>query len=491
MPFTPSHAVVALMAPRIPLAVSATAIGAMSPDLPLFFPWVAAYGDTHSALGALTITLPLACGLLLIWQALLRPSAPLLAPHVVARKLPESWLLGPVRRVRARYVQESSAGSSFAVRRLLGDALVVVLFLGLGIASHIVWDAFTHEGRWGVTALPFLAGYWGPLPGFTWLQHLSSVFGVLVLATWGALWLWRSPITREAGQPSWVRTFYWCSLPVALGMSMVFELALSGIPDHGSGEAFLYVTGTRAAGIILLLTACAAVAVQHAIPARGRLVCVGGALLLTGIVLGISVFHHPSSGGVSGFWVDGVWMSALRGLESGFADAGAHALNVIGGGRWSTVLGALLAGYLLLRRRPWAAGLVAVTLLTSLGAVQLTKLLVNRDRPELLTVVVTDASYPSGHVANAITLTLLLAVVFGKRWLLWLAGVWTVVMMAARTWLGVHWLTDVIGGVLIGLGIALLCFAVFEAAVRAENASKLESRHARDASKVAPPETSP
>ena len=42
MPFTPSHAVVALPFLRTPLVPAAIAVGAMTPDLPLFVRGIAA-----------------------------------------------------------------------------------------------------------------------------------------------------------------------------------------------------------------------------------------------------------------------------------------------------------------------------------------------------------------------------------------------------------------------------------------------------------------
>ncbi len=49
MPFTPSHAVVALPFVRTPLVPAAIAIGAMTPDLPLFVRGLPLhYGVTHS-----------------------------------------------------------------------------------------------------------------------------------------------------------------------------------------------------------------------------------------------------------------------------------------------------------------------------------------------------------------------------------------------------------------------------------------------------------
>ena len=47
-----------------------------------------------------------------------------------------------------------------------------------------MWDLFTHEGRWGVQAVPALDELWGPLTGFKWLQHGSSVIGLAILAVW-------------------------------------------------------------------------------------------------------------------------------------------------------------------------------------------------------------------------------------------------------------------------------------------------------------------
>ena len=57
MPFTPSHAVVALPFVRTPLVPAAIAIGAMTPDLPLFVRALPLdYGVTHS-LGWLPATI--------------------------------------------------------------------------------------------------------------------------------------------------------------------------------------------------------------------------------------------------------------------------------------------------------------------------------------------------------------------------------------------------------------------------------------------------
>ncbi|MEK7863007.1 MAG: phosphatase PAP2 family protein, partial [Chloroflexota bacterium] len=58
-------------------------------------------------------------------------------------------------------------------------------------------------------------------------------------------------------------------------------------------------------------------------------------------------------------------------------------------------------------------------------------------------------SFPSGHVART---TFLLAIARGlPRWMV-VAGI--VLMVATRVYLAEHWLSDTIGGVLLGVGVA-------------------------------------
>ena len=72
MPFTPSHAVVALPFVRTPLLPAAIAVGAMTPDLPLFLRSTPlSYQATHTNVLLSTV---LAAGLLALWYAVLRPA---------------------------------------------------------------------------------------------------------------------------------------------------------------------------------------------------------------------------------------------------------------------------------------------------------------------------------------------------------------------------------------------------------------------------------
>lgn len=220
MPFTPSHALIALPFLRTPLVPAAIAIGAMTPDLPLFLRRVGvSYSFTHSNANIVWTGL-LAFALFLVWRTLLRPAVAELSPDFVARRLPEDW----------------SIGAWAAARRAVGAGergrypLMLAVSLLLGVVSHIVWDLFTHEGRTGVQLIPALDDLWGPLRGYKWLQHGSSVVGLLIIGIWMLVWLSRRTQSTvvERVLPAWVRIGWWISLPVILIAAWVIGWVVYG-----------------------------------------------------------------------------------------------------------------------------------------------------------------------------------------------------------------------------------------------------------------------
>lgn len=220
MPFTPSHAVVALPFLRTPLVPAAIAIGAMTPDLPLFVRGLGLnYSFTHTPMNVVWTGL-LALLLFLAWRGILRPAVTELTPGWLARRLPAEWSLDSGESVR----RALGAGQ----RR--GYGVMLALSLLIGVLSHILWDQFTHEGRWGVQLLPVLDEQWGPLQGYKWLQHGSSLLGLLVLGVWVLLWLRRRPAAAVPVRrlPGRVRIGWWISLPVILLVAWVAGFAALG-----------------------------------------------------------------------------------------------------------------------------------------------------------------------------------------------------------------------------------------------------------------------
>ncbi|MEJ1156249.1 DUF4184 family protein [Microbacterium marmarense] len=226
MPFTPSHAVVALPFVRTPLVPAAIAIGAMTPDLPLFvrgFPLH--YGRTHDLVW-LPATMLLALALLLVWRCALRPAARELSPRWLAVRLPAQWDAGALAALRETFFVTVRDGR----RRTSGvGMLMLAVSLGLGVLSHVVWDLFTHEGRSGVNAIPALDEQWGPLLGYKWLQHGSSLVGLIVIAIWMLLWLRRADVSSApALMAPWMRWAWWLSLPAVMLVAWLGGLQLWG-----------------------------------------------------------------------------------------------------------------------------------------------------------------------------------------------------------------------------------------------------------------------
>lgn len=220
MPFTPSHAVIALPFVRTPLVPAAIAIGAMTPDLPLFVRGAGlSYAFTHGPVNAVWTAL-VALALLLVWRAVLRPAVPELMPGFLARRLPSDWSEGGMAAAR------STLGRGQG--RLYPVWLAVSLILG--VLSHIAWDLFTHEGRGGVDLLPALDETWGPLPGYKWLQYGSSVLGLVIIGVWALVRIRRSAARPDVhrSMPGGVVIAWWVSLPVILVTAWVFGMIAYG-----------------------------------------------------------------------------------------------------------------------------------------------------------------------------------------------------------------------------------------------------------------------
>lgn len=220
MPFTPSHAVVALPFIRTPLVPAAVAIGAMTPDLPLFVRGVGLdYGFTHAYAHVLWTAL-IAGLLFVVWRVVLRPAVPELVPEAVSRRLPDDWTTGGRPALRAAV----GIGAPRAYPLLLLVSLV------LGVLSHILWDSFTHEGRWGVEVLPALGATWGPLTGYKWLQHGSGAIALVVIGVWAVRRLRRASPRTDVVRvlPAGVRVAWWISLPAVLVTAWVIGMAAYG-----------------------------------------------------------------------------------------------------------------------------------------------------------------------------------------------------------------------------------------------------------------------
>jgi undecaprenyl-diphosphatase len=91
----------------------------------------------------------------------------------------------------------------------------------------------------------------------------------------------------------------------------------------------------------------------------------------------------------------------------------------------------------------------------------LLKAIYGRARPPDSLVATSGASFPSGHaVAASVTaVAAVIALVPAGRWRAWwavAAVVFSILMGLSRAYLGAHWLSDAVAGILLGTSCALL-----------------------------------
>jgi undecaprenyl-diphosphatase len=138
---------------------------------------------------------------------------------------------------------------------------------------------------------------------------------------------------------------------------------------------------------------------------------------------------------------------------------------------WWIVLGAVCA-WLLYRRSYRLAAFLLVTALGSWLLNNLIKVTVGRARPRLPEPVASahGMSFPSGHAQAATVACGILIVIFrpsvrrGRRWWLVVAATLVVALIGfSRIALGVHYVSDVLGGVIIGAAWLLAMTAAFSA----------------------------
>lgn len=164
MPFTITHVAAILpitkLVPKLPF--SALAIGSMLPDAPIFLTLGFGYSFLHSFQGLILAIVPLGLIAYTIFQRYLKEPLASLAPDFVQCRL-NHWLDTEKRH----------------------HPLSVSIALILGGSTHLIWDLFTHNGRWGVEQFAFLQRTYSmagtPVAGHEIAQHGSSIVFLPIL----------------------------------------------------------------------------------------------------------------------------------------------------------------------------------------------------------------------------------------------------------------------------------------------------------------------
>jgi Domain of unknown function (DUF4184) len=191
MPFTPAHVAAVLPFRRSRLIWSALVVGAMAPDFEYFLRMSPQDRYGHTLTGVFQFSLPV--GLITLWLFHTYVKAPSveLMPDGLERRL-APWA------GRFRF----GGASRFAL---------IVASLLLGIATHLIWDSFTHGNTWTTRHWAALSDRVyvpdiGFVPLYKLLQQVSTVVGLAILLVWVVAW-YRSDedaaLRSEGVQDTW------------------------------------------------------------------------------------------------------------------------------------------------------------------------------------------------------------------------------------------------------------------------------------------------
>jgi Domain of unknown function (DUF4184) len=173
MPFTVAHAAAALPFRRLNLVWSAILVGSMAPDFPYVVGWVKYRSLGHDFPGVVFFTLPASFVVLWFFHFAIK--------NPIAGLLP----VGMQQRLTGQLGEFRFGGA----RRILAITFSIVL----GIATHLVWDSFTHAYTWPWRHLVWLRS-WVHVPVAGWmrgygiLQYASTGVGLFALAVWVFFW---------------------------------------------------------------------------------------------------------------------------------------------------------------------------------------------------------------------------------------------------------------------------------------------------------------
>ncbi|AXL13132.1 phosphatase PAP2 family protein [Microbacterium foliorum] len=191
------------------------------------------------------------------------------------------------------------------------------------------------------------------------------------------------------------------------------------------------------------------------------------AALLTGIsavVAFVALRSIVAIGGHEPLTIDVWWHDVMAAASSDVGIVIAWVPAVVGGTLGMILVGVALIVLLLRRDRRGDAATLAIAMIAVVALGATMAAVIGRTRPEDSLAESMATSFPSGHTAVATTVVVVLGIALRRR-LVWVLGaIWVITMMWSRTYLAAHWLSDVVAGMLEGVGVATLVWVCAEAA---------------------------
>jgi len=198
--------------------MSALVIGCMVPDFEYFIRFGPHGGFGHTLLGVFVLDFPLA--LIALWLYHAYAKEPLYAwlPQSMQRRIQLGPLSPPINNI-----------AQFAM---------VSLSIFIGVATHILWDSFTHPRFWPYHHWRFLhrtihLPVYGTMEYVRIVQHASTIFGAVVLLFWVRYWFRTTPPTQpltasHSGKSPRAALLVVCMLSLAAAAFRAFQVLRFG-----------------------------------------------------------------------------------------------------------------------------------------------------------------------------------------------------------------------------------------------------------------------
>lgn len=235
MPFTFSHPAIVLPATSLPqkyYSLSALIIGSMTPDFEYFIRMKDYSKYSHTWAGLFWFDVPLGLALLFIFHNVVR--------NTLIEYLPFSF------NVRFSAFEKFNWNQYFKK-----NIIVVLISLIVGIASHLFWDSFTHDGGYFAESIPILKNDLNILnhkiSGAVLFQYISSLIGAVVML----IYILKFPEGRKTKQRNIL--YFWLLVLAIMVFVLNIRLYLDSLLNHHMHEDIIVtmISGVLI-GIVLL-----------------------------------------------------------------------------------------------------------------------------------------------------------------------------------------------------------------------------------------------
>lgn len=341
---------------------------------------------------------------------------------------------------------------------MMGDGISYALGKGFKHRVHNVWP-FSHYPKWLQRSEDFverhggksiiIGRFIGPLRAF-----VPMAAGIFRMKPLYFLWM------------NFLSALVWAPTHLLPGYSLGAAAAHDWLPGRNQ-LIFLAVILSMVAVLTWLLPALSEWRRRHSafrpLPNAGRCLTVGGEPEDQRAALRLALFSFTGFVFIAALlpWfkdTDEALTFQLFSLRQQALDWLFVVLSLLGDGPGLLVFGTVAAGWLLLRRQHDAFMLVILTAAVCLGVPDLLKHVFALPRPAWVSSPPGSWSFPSGHAFSAVVVWGMCMVMlerYGNTPVLGVARPTLLGLMlftvASRPYLGVHWISDVLAGALLGL----------------------------------------